>query len=188
MSPAQPAPAPQSARRGILREPGWHRAAAAIVLLTVIASGMPERMAHAADPDCIRIETRAEVRRAVATEQGGESIRLVPAEKIGAGEEVLYTVSVTNICANPAADLAIDVPVPAHTRYVVGSAIAPAAQVLFSVDGGFRYAPPQALQVAMGEGETRAAQPGDYTHIRWMMSKALPPQAVVFARFRAVVK
>jgi uncharacterized repeat protein (TIGR01451 family) len=159
---------------------------AAAGLLIVLAC-IPPRVLPA-DPDCISIGTRAEVRREMTDEQGRTVVRLAPAEKIAPGEEVFYTVRAVNRCPRPAEALAIDVPVPEHMRYVPGSAVAPAAGVLFSVDGGFRYAPPDELHVPTAQGEPRPTGSGDYTHIRWMLRKPLPAGAVVLARFRAMIE
>ena len=144
--------------------------------------------AGAAEPECIRLQTRAEVRQTTTDGRGGEIVRLVSAEKINVGEEVFHTVSATNTCSRPVENVAIDTRVPEHMTYVAGSAIAPMARVLFSVDGGFHFASAGELTLSVAGSEPRVARTEEYTHIRWVLSKPLAAQAVVFARFRAVVK
>jgi uncharacterized repeat protein (TIGR01451 family) len=158
-------------------------------LLALLLSGA-SAAAVAAEPGagCINLKVSSEARQTVTGPRGRPAVRLAPAEKLGEGEALFYTVSATNICDRPAQTVVIDTPVPQHMVYLAGSAIAPAAQVLFSIDGGFNYAPADVLTVAVSGGQPRPARPDDYTHIRWVLAKPLQPRAVVFARFRAVVK
>ena len=62
----------------------------------------------------------------------------MPAEKIVPGDEVIYTVSATNICDEPADNVVIDNPVPEHMDYLANSAIGPGTEVTFSIDSGFQ--------------------------------------------------
>lgn len=145
-------------------------------------------VARATDFSCMEVKAHAEVRRTVADARGHPVVRLVPADTIAAGEELFYTVSAANLCHATEENVVIDFPLPPHMTLVAGSAIAPAAQVLFSVDGGFHYYKAEELKVTAPGAEPRPAKPEDYTHIRWVLSKPLAPEAVVLARFRAVVK
>lgn len=144
--------------------------------------------AGAQDQGCVLLKTVAEIEQATTDERGEKSTRLVPVERIVPGNEVIYTVSATNICDQTADDVVIDNPVPQHMKYVANSAIGPGTAVTFSIDGGFQFGMPETLKVQNADGSDRRAQPNEYTNIRWMVRNPLKPGAVAFARFRAVLE
>jgi uncharacterized repeat protein (TIGR01451 family) len=144
--------------------------------------------ATAQEKGCILLKTVAEIEQVTTDERGEQSTRLVAAEKIVPGNEVIYTVSATNICDQPAHNVVIDNPVPQHMDYIGGTAIGPGTEVSFSVDGGLNFGKPDALKVAAADGTPRQAEPREYTNIRWVMRNPLKPGAVAFARFRAILE
>jgi len=146
------------------------------------------QIAAAQDKGCILLKTVAEIEQPVTDAQGKQTTKLVPVEKVVPGNEVVYTVSATNVCNAAAERVVIDNPVPEHMTYVAKSAIGPGTDVTFSIDGGFNFDKAEALQVANADGSKRAAVPADYTHIRWVMRNPLKAGAVAFARFRAVLE
>jgi uncharacterized repeat protein (TIGR01451 family) len=154
-------------------------------LLTDAAAATPA--SDAAQSTCIQLKTTTEVRRVDADAQGRELVRLEPVKQIAAGDEVIYTIAAANVCKQPVPQSTITYAVPEHMAFVPNSAIAPAADISFSVDGGFHFTAPEALYVQIA-GELRIAKPEEYTHIRWILRRPLAPQAVALARFRAVVK
>src|SRR5262245_7297642 len=124
--------------------------------------------ASAQDKGCILLKTVAEIEQQTTDERGNPATRLVPAEKVVPGNEVVYTVSATNVCDSNADAVVIDNPVPEHMNYVANSAIGPGTEVTFSVDGGFNYGKPESLTMSNPDGTKRPASAGDYTHIRWV--------------------
>ncbi len=142
----------------------------------------------AQDEGCILLKSVAEIEQVITDERGEKSARLVPVEKIVPGDEVIYTVSATNICDQAADNVVIDNPVPEHMNYVASSAIGPGTDVTFSIDGGFNFGKADTLKLANADGTQRQAQPHEYTNIRWVMRNPLKPGAVAFARFRAVLE
>ena len=141
--------------------------------------------AHAAPP--ITVTTTAEVLRHV-TIDGKPAVHLVPADRVVAGDPVVYTLAVRNIGADPAPTVVVTSPIPRGMRYVAGSAVGPAAELSFSVDGGRSYALPAQLTVLGPDGKSRAADPADYTNIRWVLADTLQAGSVAFVRFRAVLR
>jgi uncharacterized repeat protein (TIGR01451 family) len=152
-------------------------------LLTLSAT-----QALAQEKGCILLKTVAEIEQITTDARGEKSTQLVAAEKIVPGDEVIYTVSATNICDQAADHVVIDNPVPEHMNYVANTAIGPGTEVTFSIDSGFNFGKPEALKVANPEGGERLALPADYTNIRWVMRNPLKPGDVAFARFRAVLE
>ncbi|HLF11997.1 MAG TPA: hypothetical protein VJA26_12355 [Gammaproteobacteria bacterium] len=132
----------------------------------------------------IVVETVVEVTGA----DGQPSTELVPVAAPLPGDEIVYTVTFTNVNAQMAENIRITNPIPAQVRYLADTAFGPGSEVLYSVDGGRTYGLPPELFVTAGDGSQRAAEAGDYTHIRWVLKSPLDAGAKGFARFRAVVR
>ncbi len=130
-----------------------------------------------AEPD---LELIAELR---VPQSAGESI-FVPARVFEQGQEIDYTVRITNPGAQPMEHVTVVQALPTNTRYVAGSATGAGADIQFSINGGRSFARPAALR-SMRDPALPAA-PAEYTHIRWQLRYALAPRAVVLARFRAI--
>ena len=145
-------------------------------------------LALAAPDGPIVVKTVAEKEQVVTLADGKQQRKLVPAQPVVPGEQVIYTVTFENVGDKPATDVAIVNPVPEHTTYVAGSAGGPGTEVSFSVDGGRTWGAPEQLKLRGADGTERAATPADYTHVRWVLRNPLTPGAVAFARYRVVVK
>jgi uncharacterized repeat protein (TIGR01451 family) len=120
--------------------------------------------------------------------QAGKTIvKLVPADRVVPGDRVIYTLEVRNTGASAIEAPVVSRPVPEHVRYVADSALGPAAEVSYSVDGGKSFERAEYLKVATPGGE-RPAVAAEYTDIRWQLKNPLKPNSVAFVRFRALVK
>ncbi|HEY7642506.1 MAG TPA: hypothetical protein VH814_22425 [Steroidobacteraceae bacterium] len=151
----------------------------AALLLTLTAG------AYAADKACVELKTSAETEREVV-EQGQKVKRLMPAGKVLPGDEVVWTITATNVCKTPTDNVAIANPVPEHMTYVSGSAIGSGADVAYSLDGKeFKDAGDLAIRAA--DGTSRAARADEYRAIRWTYKSAFAPGATAFVRYRALV-
>ena len=135
----------------------------------------------------IRLQNVAEKQELFIDSSGVERTRLVPVATALPGDEIIYTITFTNIGTEAAEHVVITNPVPEHMRYVDRSAIGAGSDISFSVDGGNSYGSPQELFVADGEGKQRPAQAEDYTHIRWQLLNDAEPSSKGFARFSAVL-
>jgi uncharacterized repeat protein (TIGR01451 family) len=156
------------------------KAIVAAVLLTLTAS------VYAADKACVELKTSAETEREVV-EQGQKVKRLLPAGKVVPGDEVVWTITATNVCQTAADNVVIANPVPEHMTYVAGSATGTGSDIAYSVDGReFKVAAD--LTVRGADGSTRAARADEYRAIRWTYKNAFAPGASAFVRYRAVVK
>jgi len=150
----------------------------ALVLLSIASANA------AAQQDALEVRTTVQKQERTIAADGSETTRLVPAEKVVPGDEVVYTVSFVNVGDAPAENVVVTNPLPAELSYVDGSAAGPGSNVEFSVDGGASFAPAAEL-VVEDESGTRPAVPDDFTHIRWVMSRSLAPGDERTARFRA---
>jgi uncharacterized repeat protein (TIGR01451 family) len=155
--------------------------AIAALLLTVLTAS-----AYAADKACVELKTSGEIEREVL-EQGQKVKRLVPVGKVVPGDEIVWTITATNVCKEPTADVAIANPVPEHMTYVANSAMGTGADIAYSLDSK-EFKSAADLQVRGVDGTTRAARADEYRAIRWTYQSAFAPGATAFVRYRAVVK
>jgi uncharacterized repeat protein (TIGR01451 family) len=138
----------------------------------------------AADPLTIKAIAEVESRSLAG---GREVVKLIPADRVVPGDQVIYTLEVHNTGAALPAPIVVH-PIPEHMRYVADSAVGPGAEVSYSVDGGQSFDQAQNLRVPGQDGELRPAVAADYTHIRWRLKNSLKANSVAFVRFRARVE
>ena len=100
--------------------------------------------------------------------------------------ELIVSVRFTNTTDQVLDSIRITSPVPRDLRYVAQSASGPGSDVLFSVDGGSSFGLPEELTLPTPDGGVRGADPGEYTHVRWILRAPLDAGATGIARFRAV--
>ncbi len=120
------------------------------------------------------LETRIEVQKLVTREApGGGVVReFVEARRLKAGEQLYYTVRLTNPGRRPVNDVTVTKQLPYGVDYVPGSAVGPGCRIELSLDGGVAF--------------ERAGGKGAYTHVRWILEHPLAPGATALLRFRAV--
>ncbi|MFO1407163.1 MAG: hypothetical protein U1F08_06490 [Steroidobacteraceae bacterium] len=110
------------------------------------------------------------------TLDGGATVReFVDARRLEVGEQIYYTIRVTNPGRVAVKDLVVTKRLPYGVEYVPGSAVGPDCRVDVSADGGRHYAPARRGTSA-------------YTHVRWTCSGALAPGATSLLRFRAIFR
>ncbi len=91
------------------------------------------------------------------------------------GDQAVVTITFTNVSGDGIRDARISALIPPGFQYLDGSAQGPGAVLLFSVDGGERYATADELQ----------APAEAYTHIRWILPGPFDPGARGHVRYRA---
>lgn len=141
--------------------------------------------AFAQGEGCIVLKSSAEVETEVVGAKGEKTKKLVPADRVVPGTEVVWTVTANNICKKPSDNVVINNPVPQHMSYVANSAAGPGSDISYSLDGK-SFAKSDALTVAEN-GAARKARADEYKVIRWTFKDALAPGASATAQFRAVL-
>ena len=141
-----------------------------------------------AQQGAIQLEHKAEQRETFTDESGLEQTRLVEAARVLPGEEVLFTVTYTNVGDEAAEDVVIVNPVPEHMFYVSDSATGENTSITFSVDGGKTFAAPQDLLITDAFGAERPAAAKDYSHIRWVIESDVTAGGNGTVHFAAVVE
>lgn len=144
---------------------------------------------HTASAEQGSIEIKIDVKKVeVTTVNGKKKVHEVEAKTVVPGDELLYTIYFKNIDRVPVDNINITDPIPKRTKYKDGSAFGAGTEISFSVDGGKTYAKADDLTVTDANGETRRAQAGDYTDIRWIFKPKLAPGKTGTAQFRVIVK
>jgi uncharacterized repeat protein (TIGR01451 family) len=138
-------------------------------------------------PDPVEVKAIAEV-ESRTVEHGREVRKLLPADRVVSGDWIIYTLEVRNTAPTAIPAPTVTYPVPEHMSYVADSAVGPATEVSYSVDGGHRFDAPENLKVQDADGQRRLAAAAEYTHIRWQLKHGLKGNSVAFVRFRARVK
>ena len=151
----------------------------AALWMTVTAS------AHAADKTCVELKTTGETESEVV-ENGQKVKRLVPVAKAVPGDQIVWTITATNVCKTPTDNVVIANPVPEHMTYVANSAMGTGTDIVYSLDGK-EFKSAAELQVRAADGTTRAARPDEYRAIRWTYKSSFAPGATAFVRYRAVL-
>lgn len=142
--------------------------------------------AYAADKACVELKTTGETESEVV-ENGQKVKRLVPVAKAMPGDQIVWTITATNVCKAPTDNVVIANAVPEHMTYVANSAMGTGTDIVYSLDGK-EFKSAAELQVRAADGTTRAARADEYRAIRWTYKNAFAPGASAFVRYRAVVK
>ncbi len=111
-----------------------------------------------------------------------------PADRLTTGDQVQYTLRVTNPGKAPVSDVVVTKLFPTGFVYIGGSAAGPASRVEFSADGGKSFAPAAEVMFVRPGQTPREATPEEYSHLRWTLSRPVPPRATVLLRFRAIFR
>jgi uncharacterized repeat protein (TIGR01451 family) len=151
-----------------------------VLCLAAMASGQTSASS-------LEIKSIAEV-ESRPIQAGRAVVKLIPADRVAPGDQVIYTLEVRNTGATALSAPSVTYPIPEHMRYVADSAVGPGAAVSYSVDAGRSFESAENLKVQGPDGRPRPAIAADYTHIRWQLKNSLKPNSVAFVRFRAQVK
>jgi len=152
--------------------------------LTMIAATFFAMSALAQEPGHLNVRTVVQKEEVTVTDSGETERNLVPADTVVPGDDVVYTITFTNISNQSADNIVITNPISESLTYVQGSAFGPGTVIEFSVDNGKSFAPPEKLLVS-SDGESRPARAEDFTHVRWTMQNELEAGAQGLARFKA---
>jgi uncharacterized repeat protein (TIGR01451 family) len=124
-------------------------------------------------------------------ENGQTVVKRITADTAEPGQVVFYTLTVVNSGDEKATNVEVNIPLPDGAAYVGGSAFGDGSKILFSVDGGKQFNTPSRLTVTVrkadGSTERQAAEPDQYTHIRWIIAD-VPPGTKLTVGYEATIK
>lgn len=136
-----------------------------------------------------KIVFKSEVFEEVTVKENGKEVtKLIPADKIIPGEEVVYVLSFSNEGDANANGIVINNPIPANTWYRQGSAFGSGTKIQLSINGGQSYGALSELTVKLANGVERPATYKDVTHVRWALNYALQPGETGTVSYRAIVQ
>jgi uncharacterized repeat protein (TIGR01451 family) len=158
-----------------------------LVAVALCGIGIPFAVSGQATSEALVVKAVAEV-ETLAVQGGRDVVKLVPANRVVPGDQVVYTLEIRNPGRTAVRNPIVTYAVPSHMMYVADSATGPGAEVRYSVDDGRFFDRPENLRVSDADGHSRPAKPDEYTYIRWQLKNTLKSKSVAFARFRAVVK
>ena len=157
-----------------------------VVLLLFYFSGT----ASAADQPKIALSTSAE--KEVNVEKNGKLfVERIPLEIANPGDTVIYTITYRNEGETAARDILINDPIPSGTVYILKSAEGKDTEITFSIDGGRSYSKPPIKYIvkkADGTQEETEALAEVYTHVKWVINKAVLPGQSGQVSFKVSVK
>lgn len=108
----------------------------------------------------------------VQKDNGTSKIEWVQPDNIIPGDKVGYRIVFINKGDKPADSIVLNNPIPENTIYVDGSARGANSNIVFSVDGGEKFAKPEQLFIEVN-GKKVPATAKDYTHVQWTLTSAL---------------
>ncbi|MEA3287930.1 MAG: hypothetical protein U9Q77_11240, partial [Candidatus Marinimicrobia bacterium] len=106
-------------------------------------------------------------------------------------DTILYTLTSTNIGDALMTNPVITDPIPAGVRYVLDSAEGQNSKILYSIDGGKKYAEwpvYYSVRNARGIVVRKEASADMVTHVRWEIQNNLEAGAVNVSKLKVVVK
>lgn len=136
----------------------------------------------------VKIQVVAEKEITVKGPDGEKVKKRVEAKKVLPGETVIYTIRYSNVGQEKADDVVISNPIPKHMIYRDGSALGADTVVTYSINHGKTFAQPDELEVKKDDGSVRLAGPGEYTAIRWTLTKSVLPGQSGSVTYSAVLK
>ena len=136
----------------------------------------------------IELKATADKEIIVINDKGEKEKKIIKAEKVVPGDNVIYTIYCKNTSKEIAENVYVTNPIPEHMLYNVNTAFGAGTLITFSVNDGKTYDVPENITVIEEDGKERPAGPSDYTHIRWKFQKNLMPGEIGNVRYHAILK
>ncbi len=157
--------------------------ASAVLTLALLSGGF---LQAASKPISITSQVNELIKQ--TNDQGQVQLVAIAPDSIVPGDRVLYTTRFHNKGAEVSDSITITNPIPQQVSYLAGSAQGKNCDIVFSADGGKSWGKPEQLKVQMADGQWRAAQASEYTHIRWQYQSVLSPQQSSEISYQAHLK
>lgn len=147
-------------------------------------------LATAADKGMIELKSVSEVEVTVQNAKGEPEVIRVDAAmaNVAPGDTVIFSNHYANLGEQPADDVVLVNAVPEHMLYLTDTAEGEGTRVEFSINAGKSYGQPDNLKIVGDNGKERKADPGNYTHIRWVFTGSIGKGESGSVSFRAKVK
>lgn len=158
----------------------------ALITCTLTGAGFAQRhfmLANAARPE-VKVQLMAAVER---------DSKLMPLEKstvVNPGEVLDWTITAENSGNAAALDYKTVGQIPRGTEYVAGSAKAPGAHAVYSIDGGKTFSPQPMIEEKQADGTIKRvpAPVSMYTEVRYEWADPLAQGGKLTASYKVRVK
>lgn len=117
----------------------------------------------------VSLESTVKVERTTTVAGRPQTVLEAP-KNVVPGDKLVFATSYKNAGAAPATKFVVTNPVPGAVAWTGDSSNG----VTVSVDGGRTFGPLGAAKVRGPQGQPRAAQPADVTHLRWTLAAIAP--------------
>ena len=139
-----------------------------------------------------KIELDMVSEKEVIVEENGKQIKkVVRAEEIQPGEEIIISIHYKNSGDEVAKNISIKNPIPEGTVYVVDSAKGENSEITFSIDKGKTFKKPSLLNYehvdSNGKRVEKKASYEQYNHVQWVVETVMPGKKGAVS-FRVKVK
>ncbi len=139
-----------------------------------------------------KLDLKTTVEKEVRVQRGGQWVtERSPVEKTSPGDLLVYTITYQNAGTTDAVDAVIVNPIPRGVVYRPDTAEGQDAEITFSIDNSRTWhKPPIMVPVKKPDGtvEMRPVPPEQYTHIRWIVKRPIPPGQSGQVSFKSTVK
>ncbi len=125
------------------------------------------------------------VEQRIIAEDGHETIKLLPAERVIPGDKLRFIITYKNAGEAAAGDFVITNPVPESVAYAGWDGDFPP---VVSIDKGKSYGVLEALLVRTADGAERPARPDDVTHVQWKFANPIPGGGAGQVSFKAELR
>lgn len=135
----------------------------------LFAAALSLSAAAMAQPGAVALESNVRVEKTVMV-AGRSQTELQAPKTVVPGDKLLFQTGYRNTGTGAATRFVVTNPVPAAVAWTGEGT----AGVEASVDGGRSFGPLAQLKVKAANGQLRAAQPADVTHLRWTLASIAP--------------
>ncbi len=152
-----------------------------LILFTVSLLASPARAETAGH---IKLEMAVQKEITVTEKDGTQKVQLVEPKIAVPGDEMIYTITYTNVSIEPTTAVVVTDRIPEQMTYVQNTAKGERTGVLFSIDG-VEFAAQEQLKVRAADGGWRPATERDLTYVRWVVNATVPPGESGSVSYRA---
>lgn len=152
--------------------------------LFLLIAALTATPAVAQTTNAVSLNSDVLVERTSVDAQGRTQVVLEEPRTVVPGDKLVFVLRYRNNGSSPAADFVVTNPLPSAVAFQAAGD----ERAEVSVDGGRNWGRLAALTVTGSDGNSRAAQPDDVTHIRWAFAQPIPAGEAGRLMFRGIVR
>lgn len=138
-----------------------------------------------------KLDLKTKVEKEVKVQKNGKWVtEMVPVEKTGSGDVLVYTITYRNTGTSSVVDAVIVNPIPRELILIQDTAEGSDSDITYSIDNSRTWHKPPIMVEMKKTGGTIESKPAAmdrYTHIRWIIKKPVMPGQSGRVTFKATV-